>query len=231
MRSATWRWALTLLTGSVMLGACGQPPARIPRHTVTIQVESDPGMPLAGVAFDVEGAPIGTSDEHGLVHTILEGREGTTIDIHHACPEGYSTEDDTQSLALISFQSLDPEAQNGLRMTVRCTPINRQAAFIIDAGGHAGLPVLINGNEVGVTDEAGIAQVVIDTLPNRNFRVELATADFERLRPRNPTHTFNLGARSDVFVFQPEITEEAPPVRRRRRRRRRSTPMRIIRIN
>lgn len=209
---------------------CQEPETMIPRHAVTITVESTPGVALQGVEFDVAGTVIGTSDQHGLIHTMLEGREGTTIDIHHTCPEGSASESDTKSLSLISFQSIDPSSNaTGLQMTVRCTPNERPVAFVVNSDGIAGLPVLIDGDEVARTDEAGLAHVVMDSLPNRNFQVQLATAGF-RVAPENPQQIFTLGAEPEVFVFDPNMTELPPPRVRRRRRRRRQTTSMIVRL-
>lgn len=220
----------TILVLLPVLG-CQEPETMTPRHAVTITVERTPGIPIQGVEFDVNGTVIGTSDQHGLIHTMLEGREGTTIDIHHTCPEGTASESDTKSLALISFQSVDPSANAaGLQMTVRCTPNERPVAFVINADGFANLPVLIDGDEVARTDESGIAHILIDSLPNRNFQVQIATADFDRLRPENPQRVFTLGSEPEVFVYAPGFTELAPPRRRRRRRRRRQTTSMIVRL-
>ena len=209
---------------------CQEPETMTPRHAVTITVESTPGIPLQGVEFDVNGTIIGTSDQHGLIHTMLEGREGTTIDIHHTCPEGSASESDTKSLALISFQSVDPSSNAaGLQMTVRCTPNERPVAFVVNADGFADLPVLIDGDEVARTDESGLAHILMESLPNRNFQVQVATADFERLRPENPQRVFTLGAEPEVFVYTPGFTQLPEPRVRRRRRRRRPTSM-IIRL-
>jgi hypothetical protein len=218
-----------LLTSTLVSGACEEQAGRIPRHAVTITVESDPGVPLEGVAFDVDGEPIGESDEHGLVHTILEGPEGTTLQVHHTCPEGYASAEDTQSLALIPFRSLDPEADTSLQMTVRCEPTEREAAFVVSTG-FEDIPVMINGREVGVTNAEGVAHTVLDASPGQSFEVTLALADFERIRPRNVRETFTLGRQSDVFVFSPELELEPEPRRRRRRRRRQPSTMRITRI-
>ena len=89
--------------------------------------------------------------------------------------------------------------------------------------------VMINGEEVGVTNAEGVAHTVLDASPGQSFEVTLALADFERIRPQNVRETFTLGRQSDVFVFSPELTLEPLP-RRRRRRRNRSTIMRIVRI-
>ena len=219
----------TILALLPVLG-CQEPETMTPRHAVTITVEGTPGRPLQGVEFDVNGTIIGISDQHGLIHTMLEGREGTTIDIHHTCPEGSSSESDTKSLALISFQSVDPSANaSGLQMTVRCTPNERPVAFVVNADGFANLPILIDGEEVAHTDESGLAHILLESRPNRNFQVQVATADFERLRPENPQRVFTLGSEPEVFVYTPGFTELPPPRQARRRRRRPTTSM-IIRL-
>lgn len=216
-----------------LLAACSAEPDihQIPRHSVSFHTLAD-GQPLAGVTVLANGASVGESQEQGLVHTILEGREGTPVEIRYECPETYRALEESKTLTLVTFRALDPNAQTGLRLELRCEPTSRRAAFVVDTNGRAGIPVMINEQERAVTNEAGLAHIVLDAPPGTPFNVVLATNDFPGLRPQNPQEQFHLDQRSDVFVMSREF-EDPPPPRRARRRRRRQGPtiMQIIRID
>lgn len=225
-----WVFGLCLVAGGV---ACDDelPNQGTPRHSVSFNILAD-GEPIGGVKVMANGVEVGQSGVQGMVHAVLEGREGSHVEISHECPAGFRPTQDAQTLSLVTFRSLDPDAPSGLRLQLECEPTVRHAAFIVDADGQSGVPVLVNDQERGVTNDAGYAHIVLEGMPGASYRVELATADFPRLRPRNPQRNFRMDRASDVFVFDQEFeVEPEPVVRRRRRRRRRRTTMRIIRIN
>ena len=214
------------------LGCGAQQEAPPPTFSVTFTAESDPGVPLEGVLVKANGNEIGQSDEDGLIQTMLRGPEGAGVQITYECPEGHRQPEEAKTLRLNRFASLDPSARTGLSMKLSCLPNERQAAFVVRTNGHADLPILINGQEVARTNEAGVAHIIRDAAPQSVFRLKIDTSGNERMRPQDPYTQFQLGDRDDVFVFAQDFEVEEPPRRRRRRRRRpRPRPIRITRIN
>lgn len=221
-----------------LLGCGEDVPQAIPRHAVTFTAESDPGMPLAGVAVSANGQPLGQSDETGLIGAVLEGPSGTMMQIAYECPPGHQQPERPKPLVLTTFQALDPESgPRALEMNLECPPLERWAALVVRTG-QPDLPILIEDEEVARTDASGVAHHVLQGAPNSRYRVTISTEGRPNLRPQNPRALVTLGTRADTFVIEEEITERQVRRRRRRARRRRSAMrggrmsiMRIIRIN
>ena len=224
-----------LLAGSLglLLAGCGaEEVEEMPRHAVTFIAESDPGVPLAGVAVTANGQEMGESDETGLIASVLEGPTGTMMQISYTCPDGHEQPERPKSLVLTSFQALDPESgPRGLEMHLECPPTERVAGLVVRTG-QPDLPVLLEGEEVARTDESGVAHHILRGAPSSRFRVTISTEGNPNLRPQNPRALVTLGARPDTFVIEEPIEERRVRTRRRRRRRTpaRMTIMRITRI-
>lgn len=221
--------SLVLALTALGLTACGgQPPS--PQHPVSFYLEGDPGTELAGVEVFANGQSIGVSGDTGLLQAVLEGAEGAAFEISWTCPDGHRQPEDTQSLRLREFEQLDPEAESGLSMTLGCPPTDRNAAFVVRTNGREGLPVMVNGEELGRTGSTGVAHIVLAGAPGSTYRVQLATADQALLRPQNPSQTYTLGDADDVFVMNQDFESAEPPRRVRRRSNRRRRPRRIQRV-
>ncbi len=217
-----------LLTPSTLLACGGTQGPTTSSFAVTFTAEADQGVPLDGVVIAANGSAVGTSDEDGLVQTMIRGPEGTEIQIHYECPEGYRPTEESKTLRLHHFQSLDPTVQAGLHMRVNCIPEQRRAVFVIRTG-QPNLPILLDGQVVARTNELGVAHVVREATPNTSFRLKVDTSGNPRLRPQEPGMQFVLAAHDEVFAWDQHFEVERP--RRRVRRRRRRRPLVIHRLN
>jgi hypothetical protein len=87
-------------------------------------------------------------------------------------------------------------------LDVACQPEQREAVVLVHASGDAAsLPVKVDGVVVGQTDSLGFAHVHVRATPASSFEVALDTTANEKLLPANPTQTFRLESRDEVFVF------------------------------
>ena len=212
--------------------ACGEPEPD-PLHTITFLAHSDPGEPLAGVQINTmfNGSPqlLGTTDASGTWVQRLRAPYGTTIPITATCPTGHRAADTVPSIRFDPIRSLDPAiAARGIEHSIQCLPSERDAVVIIRATGSplvAGVPVLVDGREVGHTDEAGVAHVPLRYVPNTAFRVELAAGSINPfLQPNQPAHDFTIPDEDVILSFDQPFTFEPPaPVRHVRRAVRRPT--------
>jgi hypothetical protein len=106
----------------------------------------------------------------------------------------------------------------------------RHGVVVVRAGGtgaasRAGLPVMVEGREVAQTDACGVAHVSLDMAPGQSFRVLLATATASpMLRPQDPQLTFVFPDSDEIFAFDQNFSEEAPPAPERHTHRRRPPP-------
>jgi hypothetical protein len=213
--------------------ACGgsQRADELPSFSVTFAAEADEGVALGGVMVRANGNEVGLSDADGLVQTTLRGPEGVGVEITYECPTGHLQPDAPKMLRLHSFRALTEDARIGLHMKLDCPPAERTVAFVVHTNGHEGLPVKIDGEEVARTNSAGIAHIVqMTSSAPRVFRMQLDTSANMRMRPANPSTTFQFQGNDDLFVLAQNFEVEAPPTMRRRRRRMRQAPIRITRI-
>ena len=198
----------------LVLVACGDddPP---PTFRVNFVAMADDAR-LAGVEIRVAGRAIGRTNPNGELQVNLLGREGASVPYHIVCPTGYREVTDTFHLTLRTFgERAAGNPGRGVEVTVRCLPALREAAVVVRTGGRAGLPVLIQGQEVTRTDSGGVAHFLMRMVPNSTFRVALDTSSLPRLVPANPSESFTLADADDVFVLDQRFTETPPPRRHR----------------
>jgi hypothetical protein len=72
------------------------------------------------------------------------------------------------------------------------------------------LPVRYLGREVARTDASGTAHVLLQVPPQESFTLELLTDEAEggKLHPTNPTATFLVGDRDEVFVLDQKFVRD-----------------------
>lgn len=218
--------ALALVTAP-LASACGEAEPD-PLHTITFLAHADPGEPLAGVqiatTFNGHPQPFGATDANGVWVQRLRAPYGTTIPITATCPAGHRPADTVQSIRFDPIRSLDPAiAARGIEHTIQCLPLERDAVVIIRATGSAfvaGVPVLVDGREVGRIDEGGVAHVPLRYAPNTAFRVELAAGSINPyLQPNQPAHDFTIPDEDVILTFDQPFTYEPPAPPRRHVRR------------
>jgi len=72
--------------------------------------------------------------------------------------------------------------------------------------------VMIEGREVARTDSSGTAHVSLNMAPGASFQVLLATATVSpMLRPQDPQLTFVFPDSNEIFAFDENFDEAAPP--------------------
>lgn len=201
--------------------ACDEEPEPPPRFPFTFTAHTD-REPLEGVRILVNEQELGVTDESGSLRRDLTGPPGATVLVGARCPEGYRSPEEPQQHTLRVIHSLDPAATaRGIQVTFDCPPQHRDAVVIVRTHDQADLPVVVDGREITRTDQSGAAHIHMRMAPQTSFQVQIATADNEALRPRDPVMSFTVPDRDAVFTFDQRFEEQR---RRRRRRRRRSAP-------
>jgi hypothetical protein len=219
--------SVTVLAMGPLLSACEEPPP--PAHyPITFSAESDPGQPLSGVALTIAGAAQGQTAADGTLRIELTGDEGTAVPVAATCPAGYREPAPLSPIVLRTTVGVAGAVAPGLRVTITCLPSSRRGVVVVRAGGtgvapRVGLPVMIEGREVGRTDTSGVAHVSLDMAPGQSFQVLLATATASpMLRPQDPQLTFVFPDSDEIFLFDQPFDEELPPPPPRRHGRRRA---------
>jgi len=199
----------------VALAACGSPPP-VPVFQVTFTALSD-AVPMPGVQITRDGHPLGVTDANGLLELRLHGQDGTPVNYRVECPQGYRTPPTPPPLVLRQFRSVavhgQPAAPHGIEITVQCLPMQRYAAVIVRAAGFAGLPVVMSGQPVTLTDSSGVAHFTLPLAPNSSFAVGIDTSSNPAIMPPSPSGSFTIGDADDILVFDPPLHLEVAPVR------------------
>lgn len=214
MRSMGWS-VLGWMMGALGLMACGDHVG--PSSTsdvelaVDIDVFSDPGKGLPGVALRRGAESVAVTDAGGHAKLTLSGEEGLSISIAVECPSGYSSPSEP---ILVALRRPSTNARQP-RFEARCAPQTRTAVIGIRADNGADLPVMVLGKEIARTDASGAALVVLPVRPSENVAITLDTKGVTgvRLRPESPTLTYVAKDRDEVVVLEQRFSTEKLPRR------------------
>ncbi|MEM9189038.1 MAG: hypothetical protein AAGF12_07670 [Myxococcota bacterium] len=218
-KSCVWVWLL--------VGGC-QPVATTQAFPVTVLATEDGERPLGGVAVEsIDGTGtqvIAESDATGIVRVVLRGEAGSAVPLSAYCPDGYRLVEPPRRVILRELTTLADTESVPLQVNVRCAPLLRPAVIVVRAGGKAGLPVLLDGEEAARTNDAGVAHIALRAPPGERLVVSLDTSSHPELRPQNPSAAVRIPDRPEILLYD-QTFEEPPPRRTRRRRRRPVAPM------
>jgi len=190
-------------------GAANGGGAASTRFEVEVQVESDPGKPLAAAGIFSGSNELGRTGEDGRVRVALTGHNGDVIALRVHCPERFASPSKALSVTLLPLvgQGVVPQYR------AQCQPLVRSLAVAVRAKGGANVPLKHMGREIARTDADGAAHALLEVAPAEQVTLVLDTSEpaHERLRPKNPEFTLVMPARDEVAVFDQTFTELAPP--------------------
>ena len=203
-------FAFATLLGGALLSGC-VPAQQVSSYYIALRVQSDPGRPLAKARVLFEGKAAGVSDERGLVQLSVSGSEGARVNLAVECPQGYRSPGAPISAVLRRPNESDRHAE----YSVLCPPVFRTVVVAVRADRGPNLPILQLGREVGRTDGAGAAHVLLKSAPEESLELTLDTSSNPALRPHNPTTRFRVGQSDDILVFNEAFVLETPKKRGR----------------
>jgi hypothetical protein len=177
-----------------------------PPQEVIIRVASDPGKPLEGVELLNNGKKVATTDATGTAKLTLTGKDGETFDLFVRCPDGFQSP--TKPVPILLRRLLDVSKKP--EYEAACPPTTRTVVVAVRAENGPNLPITHLGREVGRTDAAGAAHVLLNVKPDESFSLTLNTTEKgkERLRPQNPVASFSVKDHDDVLVFDKKFEQE-----------------------
>ena len=181
-----------------------------PTYRVVVHVESDPGVPLAGVNFSSAGLTLGQSNAAGEFSTELQGDPGDVVPIDLQCPEGHRSPAEPLSVLLRRIEERDqvPEFQ------VKCPPATRQLVIAVRANNGVDLPLRYLGQEIARTSANGAAHAVLRAAPGDTltFTLDTSAPRDAKLMPQQPELKVTVPERDDVVLFdQPFIKPKPKP--------------------
>jgi hypothetical protein len=197
-----------------VLAACqALEPVQPPPQEIIVRVTGDPGQPLAGATLQYGGKEVSKSGKDGIATLKLKGKDGDLYEFLVTCPDGFLTPQKPLQVLLkrLADTSKKPE------FDVACPPTTRTVVVAVRAENGPNLPVLYLGREVTKTDSAGTAHLLFKMKADESFNLVLGTADNERLRPQNPSASFVVRDKDDVYTFDQKFEVEKKVVKGGRR--------------
>ena len=197
-------------------------PAEPERFSVEISATNDELTPVAGVEVVLGDASILATDATGRTTAEVVGGEGDQVAVHAVCPEGHGSAQVEDSFRLRRMSSLnDARKRVPLAIPIRC-PRNRLDVALVVSSGVAAIPVRVDGQTRGLTDERGFAHVGLSVPSGARVQVELDTRGRPQLRPINPERTFLVTTQSTLLVHSQQLTKKR--LKRARRKPARKPP-------
>jgi hypothetical protein len=188
-----------VVLGAAMFMSCQDAATDVSSSTVLFSVESDPGVGVVGASVLIDGMGVGVSDEHGMLTVVVKRRLGQRLIVEHVCPDGYRNAPAPKPLTLRRFQAVTSDTLP-IEITLQCRPEKRIAVFVIRSNSGPGLPVLLDGKAVSLTNFAGVAHFSVLGEPGTEYLVKLDTSGRPRLTPQFPSHQLLLPDAHEIFV-------------------------------
>lgn len=217
---------LLLLAALTPVSACSSSPPN-PPFKLELRAAAADGLPLAGVAFSLEGKPVGVTGADGRLVRELAGMEGASVRVAVICPADYQPPTQPAPLRLTRTRSIEASAPQALPVDVRCERRQIDIVLVVKAEHGERLPVLLNGKPVATTDDDGIAHVLLrHERAQKSLEVAVDTTTRAALKPVSPSRTYELSGRDAVVLFEPTFVVAAP-LPPRRSAPRRHVPVRV----
>ncbi len=203
--------SLLLSLVSLGLGGCGEEVKAKPKPPleVAVIVTSDPGKPIEGAEVVYAGKTLKRTDEKGVAKLTLKGNDGDSYEVRIKCPKGFQSPSKPLTIPLQRLSDPNDVAE----YDVACPPVTRTVVVAVRADNGANLPVSYLGRAVGRTDGSGAATILVpDVDADSQIVLTLDTTEKgnEGLKPQNPSSTFVVKGRDDVFGWDQKFVLAAP---------------------
>lgn len=172
-----------------------------------VHVEADPRRPLAGAQLDHAGSTLGVTDAEGLITVRATGKEGERLELGVSCPDGYRSPEERLSVTL-------RRAAERPEYFVACPPLKRKLVIAARLQRGAGLPIRYLGRELGRSDVAGLAHLVVEAESEKTVELTIDTAEQPALRPKSPTASFRMGNKDELVLLEQAFQTRPEPAPR-----------------
>jgi hypothetical protein len=198
---------------AVAFGCAGAKPDD--RFEVSLRAASDDSAPLSDVAFATGNVKLGTTNSSGAFKVRLKGAEGQTLPLAITCPAGYQSAGEPPPLRLTRTRRVGDTVAQPLAIDVTCTRKLRDVVLVVRSENAANLPVHVDGKAATSTSGDGTAHLLLQLDRDvRKVSVTLDTTEQPRLRPQNPSRTFELQGKDAVLVLDQPFSVVSKPAAR-----------------
>jgi hypothetical protein len=180
------------------------------RFELSLRATSDDATPLANVEFETGKSRLGATDTSGTLTVRLRGVEGQTLPITFTCPTGYEPSEGARSIRLTHTRAVTEGSSQPLTVEATCVRKLRQVVVVVRSDNATDLPVLVDGKTTAIAAD-GTAHLLLEL--DRDVRavtVALDTSTQPKLRPQNPSRTFDLHGKDAVLVMAQSFTSTKP---------------------
>jgi len=225
MKRWVLRAAVLLASGS---GACSAPPAP-PAFDVQFRIVSDDGAPVAGANISASGRQLGETNGRGELEFRLEGREGEAVAISVQCGPEYRSPEHPPALRLTSTRRIvSVPGKASIAYEASCARKQRNVVVVARADKTPGIPVIVEGKPIAVTNGEGDAEALLSIDANViQIHVGFDTTGKLDLLPSNPSRLYDLAPGDDIITVEQKFVAAPKPTRRRISTPRKHVPVRI----
>ena len=193
-----------LLCTALLLASCSETDPATQSFSVVLNAQLPEGKPLTGVRFWANGRELGVSGDDGTLASSIAGHEGDSVSVAAICPSGYRGSSQPRALSLRAFAPAIPDKRATLALTFPCEREERLAALVVRSrlsDRPLRLPVHIDGENSGETDEHGTAHFLVRVAQSAKVRVMLDTASLPDAVPTNPVRSFDVDESESILLF------------------------------
>jgi len=197
------------------------------RFEISLRATSDDALPLADVTFATGKSNLGKTSSSGVVNVRLRGAEGQTLPITVTCPSGYEPSGELSPLRLTRTRRVGQAVAQPLTVEATCIRKLRDVVLVVRAESASNLAVHVDGKPAAIATD-GTAHLLLQLDRDvRQVSVTLDTTDQPKLRPQNPSRTFDLHGKDTVLVMDQSFTASLKPQHRNAPAPRRHIPYRV----
>jgi hypothetical protein len=180
------------------------------RFEISLRATSDDALALAGATFATGKSNLGKTSTSGIVNVHLRGAEGQTLPLTVTCPSGYESSGELSPLRLTRTRRVGEAVAQPLTVEANCIRKLRDVVLVVRTENASNLPVLVDGKPAATTTD-GTAHLLLQLDRDvRQVSVTLDTTDQPKLRPQNPSRTFELHGKDTVLVMSQAFSKVLP---------------------
>jgi hypothetical protein len=194
---------------------------------ISLRATSDDALPLADATFTTGESNLGKTSSSGVVNVRLRGAEGQTLPVTVICPSGYESSGELPPLRLTRTRRLGEAVAQPLAVEATCIRKLRDVVLVVRAESAPNLPVRVDGKPAATTTDGMVHLLLQLDRDVRQVSVTLDTTDQPKLRPQNPSRTFELHGRDAVLVMDQSFSPAPKPQNRNSPTPRRHIPYRV----
>jgi hypothetical protein len=192
------------LLGST-LSACS--PSEIQDVHIRVSVHDDQSAAQPSVPVEIDGLPVATTDDAGITSITFQAH-ANRVRVAVRCAAGYHSPE-PRSIPLSRHARQPP-----LDLQFVCRPAQRSLLLVVRAPLGVGLPVLVDGEQVGTVASDGTLHAVVQRAPEATVRVTLDTTNTPTLVPQQPVREIKVSDQDEFIVFD-QVLSVAPAKSRR----------------